>query len=170
MAINLAVHKRTTNEVVRLLEKKPGIEINFIPNNSEGFDCTIKTNNVKIEFVLNTFYPFHPPKSIRVEKEPYPLLLTKENCEIGKQIYPSGCMCCSSVLCKWAPTNKIEDLLKEIIKNIGIINSYYHNHCYSLRSANGGWEGRGEGKPSLPIEICRVIENFLVIQTDSNKF
>ena len=69
MAINLAVHKRTTNEVVRLLEKKPGIEINFIPNSSEGFDCTIKTNNVKIEFVLNTFYPFHPPKNIRVEKE-----------------------------------------------------------------------------------------------------
>ena len=79
-------------------------------------------------------------------------------------------MCCSSILCKWAPTNKIEDLLKEIIKNIAIVNSYYHIQCYSLRTANGGWKGRGEGKPSLPIEICRVIENFLVMQSDSNKF
>ena len=83
MAVNLAVHKRTTNEIVKLLEKKPGIEINFIPNKSEGFDCCIKTNNIKVEFVLNTFYPFHSPKKIRVEDEPYPSASKLQNSIAG---------------------------------------------------------------------------------------
>tara|TARA_B100001059_G_scaffold8639_1_gene7114 strand:- start:1071 stop:1583 length:513 start_codon:yes stop_codon:yes gene_type:complete len=170
MIVNPAVNKRTTNEVVRLLGNKPEIDVTFIPNKDEGFDTTVKTNNIKITLVLTSLYPFNPPKNVKVEGQPYPVLFTNESCQVAEKIYPSGCMCCSSILCKWAPTCTIEDLIREIIKNIGIANNYYHEQCYFLRAANGGWQGRYKNKPSLPFEICRIVASFLIIPTNTNLF
>ena len=44
MAINLAVHKRTTNEVVRLLEKKPGSYL-YIGQGDNNHKAHLHTTN-----------------------------------------------------------------------------------------------------------------------------
>ena len=131
MAVNLAVHKRTTNEIVQLLEKKPEIEINCLPNIDEGFDFTIKTNNVKVEFVSSLF-TIPATKKNKNEGEPYPLLLTKDSCEIAKKFILVAVCAVQAFYVNGHLPAKIEDLLEEIIKNVAIVNSYYHEHCFSL--------------------------------------
>ena len=160
---NNVVNKRITKELEQISDRV-NFEKNIIILNNKEYIIEILIYNINIKFYINQYYPFKKPYKITINNRLYIDILTNLHCDIIKKMYHKKCLCCESILCTWGPTLKLENLIEEILKNIGYINSYYHKQSFRLLSANGG---RYSESPFLPDDICRLISTYLIYPTTS---
>ena len=85
--------------------------------------------NIKISFLLTSFYPFNPPKNIYVNNYDYIQLLHFSHKDLRHLGFNNTCLCCNSLSCtnNWSPGLRFNLLLDEIIKNMELkqFNFYY---------------------------------------------
>ena len=160
---NNLVNKRIRKELEKLSDKV-NFEKNIVILNNKEYIIEISICNITIKFYISQYYPFKKPYKITINNILYIDILTNLHCDITKKMYNKMCLCCESILCRWSPTLKLENLIEEILKNIGYINSYYHKQSFRLLSANGGRYG---DSPFLPDDICRLISTYLIYPTTS---
>ena len=95
----------------------------FISNyNLELYNCFVNSyvfidnNVINVKIVISFDYPFHPPKILingidyrNLLRTPYHFLLLVNN---------PKCMCCSTILCKWAPIYNLNTCIEEVVTNM----------------------------------------------------
>ena len=82
-----------------------------------------------ISFIFSDDYPFKPPK-VYINNKLYKNMLIYQKNTIKKNIYETYfinenvCLCCSTILCKWSPLNKLINILPEIKTNVEYLHRY----------------------------------------------
>jgi|TARA_B110000093_G_scaffold150728_1_gene164860 ubiquitin-protein ligase len=112
-------------------------------------------NKYNIEMSITEAYPFHPPIVIinnkKISYSPY---------GIPDRIYSiflshfKWCPCCRSITCfnNWAPSFSVIDIVKEYIKFINSMKSYYKMHILTTENID----------LNLPYEIIKEILSYVI--------
>ena len=102
------------------------IIINEVVDEIQQIDFINK--NIKISFLLSSFYPFKPPKKIYINGFEYISLLKFSHKDLRHLGFNKPCLCCDSLSCtnNWSPPLRLHLLLDEIIKNIALKKFYFY--------------------------------------------
>ena len=102
------------------------IIINEVVDEIQQIDFINK--NIKISFLLCSFYPFKPPKKIYINGYEYISLLKFSHKDLRQLGFNKPCLCCDSLSCtnNWSPPLRLHLLLDEIIKNMGFKKFYFY--------------------------------------------
>ena len=84
--------------------------------------------NIKISFLLTSFYPFNPPKKIYINSYEYISLLKFSHKDLSHLGFNKPCLCCDSLSCtnNWCPALRLHLLIDEIIKNMALKKFYFY--------------------------------------------
>jgi len=93
-----------------------------------------KKHNDNYSFIINRQYPFHSPRFC-YNNQPYSYYLkfiSQRFTEYLKKFTNKGCLCCSSLSCKynWSPAIKLKMFIDELNK----IREYKRNIVYKILS------------------------------------
>mgnify|MGYP001173397839 FL=1 len=96
------------------------------------FQCDYEPIMVTMDF-NSIAYPFRPPKVFIGLREIDYISLLPTTWKFQQKILGQKCLCCNSILCKWAPNKTIMDIVNEVKENFELkIRMMEIAHCKKI--------------------------------------